>query len=208
MRSDRNATQLFSPFFRSQLKTGQVLFFPIHGTVRSVQSGRTPLPVAGSGDVSCSRDATAVALRTSSIRRYTDLFNFSAQRDIDPEKVSGTKLLCIKAWAFLWHALEEIYAAGRYVFYNDAKVEELFYMDYWQKISAKQNKSVLTPQENPTEETSTTMAEETRQHNRFLGHPPRMAFSICFQTAAIALIKIPIFSINSLDPRPAYYTPG
>lgn len=70
---------------------------------------------------------------------YSELFNLSALRDIDPEKMSEAKLFLVKAWTLLKDTLDEIYAAGRFVFYNEPEIEELFYSDYWQKIREKRS---------------------------------------------------------------------
>jgi hypothetical protein len=77
---------------------------------------------------------------------YLALFSMSAERDIIPEKISEAKSCCMKSWTLLHDALEEIYAAGRYVFYNDPAVEELFYADYRQKIGAMTHKTEPAPE--------------------------------------------------------------
>lgn len=82
---------------------------------------------------------------------YNELFSLSAERDIVSETTSGTKILCQKAWTHLHQALEEIYAAGRYVFYRQPEIEELFYMNYRQKISAMQKKKAKEPETSPEE---------------------------------------------------------
>ena len=96
---------------------------------------------------------------------YNELFNLSAQRDIDPEKMSEAKLMVVRSWTLLKEALDEIYAAGRYVFYENPEVEELFYSDYRQKIGAMPGKSHTEPSETGEEEknaesvTASTTAE-------------------------------------------------
>lgn len=64
---------------------------------------------------------------------YKDLFSLNAQLDIDPKKIEETKLTCMKAWTYLWEALDEIYQAGRYVFRMQPEIEELFYIDFYQE---------------------------------------------------------------------------
>lgn len=66
---------------------------------------------------------------------YKELFNLTAQLDIDPKMVNESKVLCAKAWTYLWQALTEIYQAGRIVFMDQPEIEELFYIDYRQEIA-------------------------------------------------------------------------
>jgi hypothetical protein len=51
---------------------------------------------------------------------YLELSALIATLDIDPKKVEASKLLMAQAWTYLWEALAEIYAAGRYVFQQSA----------------------------------------------------------------------------------------
>jgi hypothetical protein len=83
----------------------------------------------------------------STDRIYKELFNLTAQLDIDPKKVEESKQLCMKAWTYLWEAMDEIYQAGRFVFFTQPEIEELFYIDYLQQMAktrAKDNKPVPT----------------------------------------------------------------
>lgn len=81
---------------------------------------------------------------------YKELFSMAAMIDIDPEKESKGKLLCWQAWTFLWEAMSEIYAAGRYVFSQQPEIEELYYMDYRQEI-AKKRLAPKTEEQEPAE---------------------------------------------------------
>ncbi len=91
---------------------------------------------------------------------YNELFSLSAERDIVPQKISEAKSLVIKSWTLLWRSLEEIYAAGRYVFYDNPELEELFYGDYRQKIGAKNHKTVEEQPAAATPPEATTEPEE------------------------------------------------
>lgn len=68
---------------------------------------------------------------------YKELSNLTSDLDIDPKRVEESKRICSKAWTYLWEALDEIYLAGRFVFDDQPEIEELFYIDYRQKIAKK-----------------------------------------------------------------------
>lgn len=70
---------------------------------------------------------------------YKELLNLNSQLDTDPKKVEETKLTCMKAWSYLWEALDEIYQAGRYVFRHQPEIEEFFYIDYHQNNVKKRS---------------------------------------------------------------------
>ena len=65
---------------------------------------------------------------------FQELANLDSQIDINPKKVNEAKEISAKAWTWLSEALEEIYAAGRYVFMDEPEIEELFYRDYLQEL--------------------------------------------------------------------------
>ncbi|HEX2959886.1 MAG TPA: hypothetical protein VHO70_23825 [Chitinispirillaceae bacterium] len=65
---------------------------------------------------------------------YLELSALIATLDIDPQKVDASKSLMAQAWTYLWEALSEIYAAGRFVFSEQPEIKELFYIDYRQEI--------------------------------------------------------------------------
>jgi hypothetical protein len=54
-----------------------------------------------------------------------------------PERINAAKDMCAKAWTWLWEAIDEIFAAGRYVFMDQPDIQELFYVDYLQKVAKK-----------------------------------------------------------------------
>ena len=68
---------------------------------------------------------------------HEELAGLTAQVDIDPDKINEAKAICAKAWTYLHDALGEIYAAGKYVFMDEPDIEELFYIDYRQKVVRK-----------------------------------------------------------------------
>lgn len=85
---------------------------------------------------------------------YLELSSLIATLDIDPKKVDAAKLLMTQAWTYLWEALVEIYAAGRFVFGEQPEIKELFYIDYRQEIG-----KIRTSTEN--RETQPQLAETT-----------------------------------------------
>ncbi len=72
---------------------------------------------------------------------YLELSSMTALMDIDPEKVEASKILMAKSWTYLWEALVEVYAAGRFVFSNDPATKELFYIDYRQELAKRRSSS-------------------------------------------------------------------
>ncbi len=68
-----------------------------------------------------------------SMKLHEKLAGLTSQVDIDPEITNESKVICAKAWTHLHEALDEINAAGRYVFMDEPEIEELFYVDYLQK---------------------------------------------------------------------------
>jgi hypothetical protein len=82
---------------------------------------------------------------------YNELFNLTAQLDIDPKKIEESKRVYAKAWTYLSEAMKEIYLAGRIVFMDQPEIEELFYSDYWQKV-AKRREENKTQQETESKE--------------------------------------------------------
>lgn len=70
---------------------------------------------------------------------YRELINLSAVIDTDPKQLTDAQLLVKKTAVVLWEAMEEIYAAGRYVFYDEPEIEELFYIDYYQKVATRRD---------------------------------------------------------------------
>jgi hypothetical protein len=66
---------------------------------------------------------------------YKELFNLTAQLDIDPKQIEESKRVYAKAWTYLWEAMKEIYLAGRIVFIDQPEIEELFYIDYRQNLA-------------------------------------------------------------------------
>jgi hypothetical protein len=79
---------------------------------------------------------------------YQELADLTAELDIDPEKIEESKLICAKAYTYLWEAVSEIYLAGRFAFFDQPEIEELFYSDYRQKI-AKKRAPQTEPEEQP-----------------------------------------------------------
>ena len=86
-------------------------------------------------------------LAARAIKLHEELAGLTAQVDIDPKKINEAKAICAKAWTYLHEALVEIYAAGRYVFMDDPEIEELFYIDYRQKVARKAGKDNNEEQE-------------------------------------------------------------
>jgi len=85
---------------------------------------------------------------------YEELSEIISSLRIDPGKVTQAKRVCLKAWTFLYAALREIYAAGRFVFVKKPKIQELFYIDYLQRISKIRHNGEQPPSgdEPPAEE--------------------------------------------------------
>lgn len=82
---------------------------------------------------------------------YNELSKLVAQLDIDPDKVNESRTLCMKTWTYLWEAMDEIYQAGRFVFFSQPQIEELFYIDYLQmkaKLRNTESKEKETVKEN------------------------------------------------------------
>jgi hypothetical protein len=52
----------------------------------------------------------------------------------DPEEMAEAKLMRNRAWTYVHEALEEVYAAGRFVFRGDPVRRELYLNDYYQRI--------------------------------------------------------------------------
>lgn len=65
---------------------------------------------------------------------YTELSNLAAIIDIDPKKTRDSRLICSKAWTYLWEAMKEIYTVGRYAYCDEPETLELFFIDYYQRI--------------------------------------------------------------------------
>jgi len=101
------------------------------------------------------------ALAEKAYTLYNDLINLSAAIDIDPEKITDEKQLVQKAAVVLWEAMEEIYAAGRYVFYDQPEIEELFYIDYFQKAGKRREKKATEPQPEEPETVEPEPADAT-----------------------------------------------
>ena len=80
---------------------------------------------------------------------HEELAGLTAQVDIDPDKINEANDICGKAWTYLQEALVEIYAAGKFVFMDEPEIEELFYIDYRQKVArmGKRDKNVEQQQE-------------------------------------------------------------
>jgi hypothetical protein len=68
---------------------------------------------------------------------YKELSQLIAKIDIDPKKVDQARLMCWKAWTYIWEAMKEIYSAGRFVFYDEPEIEEFFYIDFYQEAQKK-----------------------------------------------------------------------
>lgn len=98
------------------------------------------------------------SLIDQALEYYTELSQLTAQIDIDPKRINEAKQVCAKAWTYLWEAMTEIYAAGRYVFYDEPDIQELFYIDYYQRIRKirKKTEEENLPEETESPETSTT----------------------------------------------------
>jgi len=50
--------------------------------------------------------------------------------------------MCNRAWTYLWESMKEIYAAGKYVFFKEPEIQELFYIDYYQNMGKDSNKNI------------------------------------------------------------------
>lgn len=134
----------------------------------------------GAGDLDMIRDLNAIHLLcTENLDRlikahvdqslidmaqqyFKELSQLTAKIDIDPKKISEARLMCGRAWTYLWEAMKEIYAAGRFVFYSEPDILELFYIDYYQrmgKISTKntEDKEAIPEKEEESTETSTSV---------------------------------------------------
>ncbi len=70
---------------------------------------------------------------------HAEIASTMARMDIHPEKIDTAKVTTAKAWTYLWEALSEIYAAGRFVFMEEPETEELFYIDYLQKFAGRKS---------------------------------------------------------------------
>jgi hypothetical protein len=68
------------------------------------------------------------------LQYYTELSHLAALIDIDPQKTRDSKLICSKAWTYLWEAMKEIYTVGRHTFCEDPEILELFFIDYYQRM--------------------------------------------------------------------------
>jgi hypothetical protein len=68
------------------------------------------------------------------LKYYTELSNLVALIDIDPKKTRDSKLICAKAWTHLWEAMNEIYTVGRHAFCDEPETQELFFIDFFQRI--------------------------------------------------------------------------
>jgi hypothetical protein len=75
---------------------------------------------------------------------YLELSALIATLDIDPDQVEESKVLMAQAWTYLWEALAEIYAAGRFVFGEQPEIKELFYIDYRQELAKKRSPNETT----------------------------------------------------------------
>lgn len=80
---------------------------------------------------------------------HCSLSDLMSQIDIDPDRINAAKETCLKAWTYLWEALDEINAAGRFVFMNEPDVEELFYIDYLQKSGRRKTGTEASQEPEP-----------------------------------------------------------
>lgn len=92
-----------------------------------------------------------------SLQLYTELSQLTAKIEIDPERIDKAKKMCNRAWTYLWEAMQEIYAAGRFVFTREPEIQELFFIEYYQKLGKSRNKNSgnLGEKETAPSETST-----------------------------------------------------
>lgn len=86
---------------------------------------------------------------------YKELCTVTAQLDINPEKLEASEILCKQAWTYLWTALDEFYQAGQIAFYHDPDIEELFYVDYFQRFGKKSVTEISEPEPQPQPEPET-----------------------------------------------------
>lgn len=81
------------------------------------------------------------SLIEKSLQLYKELSQLTAKLDIDPKRIDEAKKMCNRAWTYLWESMKEIYAAGKYVFFKEPEIQELFYIDYYQNMGKDSNKN-------------------------------------------------------------------
>ncbi len=82
-----------------------------------------------------------MAIFDQALALHMRMNEITGKKEISPDQINATKDMCSKAWTWLWEAMEEIFMAGRYVFMDQPAIEELFYVDYLQKMGKKGGKS-------------------------------------------------------------------
>lgn len=82
-----------------------------------------------------------------------------AEIDVDPEKINASEVVVRQAWTHLWEAMSEIYEAGRYVFDETPEIEELFYIDYLQKVAKLRDRGSNVEEEPAADEIETASVE-------------------------------------------------
>jgi hypothetical protein len=88
-----------------------------------------------------------MALPGKAMSLHEELTHLGAEIAINPEKLNEAKRIRGKAWTYLYEALDEIYAAGRFVFMDEPVIKELFYIDYRQELAKKANREKNEEQE-------------------------------------------------------------
>lgn len=106
------------------------------------------------------------SLIEKSLQLYKELSQLTAKLDIDPKRIDEAKKMCNRAWTYLWESMKEIYAAGKYVFFKEPEIQELFYIDYYQNMGKDSNKNAGDKANKSEGEASKPEGKETKPEEK------------------------------------------